>query len=393
MKVLKSKKILIVDNSAWNIYNFRQPHIKKLLKEGYEVVVLSPIDEYIGSLTKQLLHRHLPLYHLRPNSRNLLHDLHLIIELFQYYRREKPDLVIHFTIKPNVFGSLVARLLNIPAISVITGLGYPFLHPTGINRLVPILFKLAFRRIEKLILYNPDDRDELVKRKIISQAKTRIVPGSGVNTHHFRPMSYEKKERPFVFLFVGRLLKDKGLIEFVQAAKRIAALKKNVECWVIGNFTFHNPSAVESGELHDWVQARYIRYFGFATDVRDYLKKAEVLVMPSQREGIPRSILEGMAMSKPIITTQSAGCKETVIHGVNGLLVPVGNSAALVDAMLYMLEAQPTQLRLMGEQSRKRALEIFDEKIITQRFLEVINETLPISEHEECTRTGSSAIL
>jgi len=386
------RKILIVDNSAWNIYNFRLPHIQKLKFHGYRVMVATPIDDYIGKLNKGVYQQHIPLRHLYPQSKSPFQDLLFFWEIFWLYKRHKPDLVIHFTIKPNIYGSLAARLLKIPAISVVTGLGYPFLHPTGLNRLVPSMFRLAFRRLKKLVVYNQDDRDLLVGRNIIAAEKCTIIPGSGVNTNYFRPLPAAKGESSFVFLFIGRLLQDKGLQEYAQAAKTLRNRYGNMEFWVLGNFTHTNPSAISKEALFDWVNNGHIKYFGFANDVRAYLKHADAMVLPSRSEGLSRSILEAMSMGKPIITTQTAGCRETVEHNVNGFLVPVNDAASLTEAMATMYEMGFPFREAMGHASRLRARQIFDEKIIAESFLNLVKDIVPLHEKSE-QPTSSPAIF
>ena len=353
------------------------PHIGKLLSQNFEVVILSPIDEYISYLNKPSHVKHVPLRFLFPQRKNPFLDFLFCYELWKTYKDEKPDLVINFTIKPNIYGGMIGRLLNIPIINVVTGLGYPFLHPTGINKIIPLLYKLSFARIKKLITYNKEDRSEFIKRKIVPAEKCFIVNGSGVNTNRFRPSFNSKKNSPFVFIFIGRLLQDKGILEFVKAAKDISELNIEVEFWVIGNFTYSNPSAIKKEDLWEWVENGYIKYFGFANDVRKYLSKADVMVLPSHRgEGVPRSIIEAMSMGKPIITTDSAGCQDTVEHGENGLLVPVDNEAALKEAMLYLFNTSEKDLEKMGRKSRLNALQKFDVKIITDQFINIVNSVL-----------------
>ncbi|MCF8443170.1 MAG: glycosyltransferase family 4 protein [Saprospiraceae bacterium] len=255
------------------------------------------------------------------------------------------------------------------------------------------MYRFAFSRIKKLIVYNRDDLDVFVRNKIVTPEKCSIVPGSGVNTNQFRPLSKGKTNDAFVFLFIGRLLHDKGLQEFVEAAKLLAQQNKRIECWVVGNFTFTNPSAIQKEELFEWVENGYIHYIGFAKDVRSHLKNADVMVLPSHRgEGVPRSILEAMSMKKPIITTETAGCRDTVVHGQNGYLVPVGDAASLADAMALLYESSANDLEAMGDSSRKRAIELFDEKIIASRFAAIVREVLPITKNESAGIT-SPAVL
>ncbi|MCB0375565.1 MAG: glycosyltransferase family 4 protein, partial [Sinomicrobium sp.] len=301
------KKIIIVDNSTWNIYNFRLSLIKKLKAEGYLVVVVAPVDKYIHYLNESYFTKHIPLRYLSPQTRNGFRDLMFVWELFRIFRSERPDLVLNYTIKPNIFGNLAARLAGVPSLATITGLGYTFLNRGIIHFLVPWLYYWAFRKVRKVVFYNPDDREEFIKRQIVPAEKSTVIPGSGVNTNHFRPLPKSGTNK-FVFLFIGRLLYDKGLREYVEAARQICDLTPDAECWVIGEFSGKYPNAVTEKQLLTWIAAKHIRYFGEAQDVRKYIKQANVVVLPSYREGVPRSLLEAMSMCKPIITTATAGC-------------------------------------------------------------------------------------
>lgn len=211
MENISRKKILIVDNSSWNIYNFRLPLVKKLQLEGYEVIVASPIDEFIHYIHQVISIRHIPLEHLQPRSKNPFRDILLFSNLLLIYRQEKPDVILHFTIKPNLYGSLASRFLKIKSISVVTGLGYTFLHPKGLNRLIPLFYKIALKNIQRLIVYNPDDKNEFITKKILPAEKCLIIPGSGVNTNYFNALPKTEISQKFIFLFIGRLLYDKGL--------------------------------------------------------------------------------------------------------------------------------------------------------------------------------------
>lgn len=373
------KKIVIVDNSTWNIYNFRLSLIKKLKAEGYLVVVVAPVDKYIHYLNDSYFTKHIPLRHLFPQTRNVFKDFLFTWELYRIFKRERPDLVLNYTIKPNIFGSLAARMARVSAIATITGLGYTFLHQGGWNQLVPWLYRLAFQKVKKVVFYNSDDRNEFVDFQITSKEKSTIIPGSGVNTNHYRPLFKRGHDRDkFVFLFIGRLLYDKGLQEFVDAARRLKRISPFSEFWVIGELNSKYPNAVPEEKLLEWISAKQIRYFGEAQDVRKYIKQANVVVLPSYREGVPRSILEAMAMCKPIITADTAGCRETVQEGKNGKIVPVKDSEALAGAMLELFHAGEEELEKMGYYSRQKVLTTFDDKRISEQFFQMINQTLTV---------------
>lgn len=386
------KKILIVDNSAWNIYNFRLPLIKKLSSSGFKIKALSPIDEYINYLNETPFVKHLPIRFLQPNSKNIIRDLIFLFELILLYKKEKPNLILHFTIKPNIYGNLAARICNIPSIAVVTGLGYTFLHQKGLYNIIPSLYKFAFKNILKLVLYNKDDQEVFLQKKLVPQHKCLIIPGSGVNTRYFFPIFPQRNDGKFVFLFIGRLLKDKGLLEFIEAGKEVCKNYPNAEFWIAGDLNDTNPSAIPKDMILAWMEGKNITYYGKLSDVRQIIGNADVLVLPSYREGVPRAILEAMSMGKPIITTDAAGCRETVEHGLNGLVVPVKNPAALALAMSYLIETPKSALEAMGQHSRNRALKLFDERIVTKSYLQLMREIFPEKKHEG-TRAKSSAVF
>ncbi len=384
------KKIAIVANSTWNIYNFRLNLIRQFRTKGYRVIVIAPVDEYIHYLNESHFTKHISLQHLSPQSKNPFKELLLLRELYKIYKREKPDLILHYTIKPNIYGSIAARWAKIPCISTVTGLGYTFLNYGFYTRLIKPLYKFAFQSNQKIVFHNNDDQELFTKLNLISQEKSRVIKGSGVNTNFFRPLKGNVDNRKFIFLFVGRLLYDKGIVEFIQASKQVRQIIKNAECWVVGELNSKNPSNIPKRELLQWVENRYIRYWGATNDIRDFIKKADVMVLPSYREGMPRAVLEAMSMGKPIITTDTAGCRESIAHDKNGYLVPVKDHLALAEAMVKIYSLDQDKLEQMGKESRTKVLKEFDEKIINQRYLELAEE---IFHEKKRTTTTSKKIL
>jgi len=369
------RTIAIVANSSWNIYNFRQPLIKQLKLAGYRVLVIAPVDEYIHYLNDNYFTRHIPLRFLAAQRKNPLWDLLLLWELYRIYRRERPALVLHFTIKPNIYGSLAARLAGARSVPTVTGLGYTFLHNGLLSRLARRLYRLAFRGVARSVFHNEDDRRLFIREGIITEESALVIPGSGVNTNHFRPLPQPSNGK-FVFLFIGRLLHDKGIREFAAAARELRRLAPRAECWVVGQLNPEYPAAVTRQELLQWIEEHHIRYLGATKDVRPFIKQAHALVLPSYREGLPRAILEAMAMGKPIITTDTAGCRETVEPGRNGYLTPARDAMALAEAMVHLYHLSDEQRAHLGDYSREKALKEFDEKIIVGAYLEVCERVL-----------------
>ncbi len=369
------KTIALVANTTWNIYNFRLSLMRRLKQQGYRVLVIAPVDEYIHYLNDRVCDRHIPLHWLRPQTHNPLSDLLLLRELYRIYRRERPDLVLHYTIKPNIYGSVAARSLSIPGIATVTGLGYTFLHQSLPNRLVRPLYRQALRGVARVLFHNPDDRALFIAEGLTSPQQSEVVPGSGVNTNFFRPLPQPAGNR-HLFLFIGRLLADKGLREFVAAARTLRAQNAEVECWVVGELSPDNPAAIPQEEVFEWVEKQYIHYVGRARDVRPYIKRACALVLPSYREGMPRAVLEAMSMGKPIITTNVPGCRETVVHGKNGFLTPAGDARALTLAMEAFLQLSAAERQQWGVFSRAKVKREFDDYIVSKQYLRLAEQLL-----------------
>lgn len=361
--------VAIVANTTWNIYNFRLPLIKALKQSGYKVLVIAPVDEYIRYLNDNDFTRHIPLKHLSAQRKSPLADLLLLYELYRIYRKEKPDIVFHYTIKPNIYGSMAARWAGTKSIPTITGLGYAFLHGQLLNHAARLLYKIAFKKVPITIFHNPSDRSFFLEEGIVARVNARLIPGSGVNTNHYRPLPKPHREKR-IFLFIGRLLIDKGIREYVAAARQLKALAQGAECWVVGQLDANSSACISKSQLLKWVADHDIRYFGSIMDVRPYIKQADVLVLPSYREGMPRAVLEAMSMGRPVITTDTAGCRDTIDEHC-GLLVPVKDSLALAEAMAQFYHYDDEVLKEMGEAARKRVLKLFDEKIIVKSYLSI----------------------
>ena len=371
------KRIGIVANTTWNIYNFRLNVIEKLLNEGFDVFVLAPIDEYIEYKERFPRVIHIPLRVLTRDSKHPLKDLILIAELRRKYKVLKLDLVLHYTHKPNIYGAIAGKLLSIPTIGVVTGLGYPFLKKGWIEKLVTLMYKMTLGFHKKVIFENEDDRILFIDKKIVKQDKAVSIKGCGVNITHFSPNGKSSKEDITRFTFIGRLLYDKGIKEFVKAASEIKnRYNGTTKFTVVGELDKDNPSSVNPDELAKWVHEDIIDYKGYVKDVRKVISDSDCIVLPSYREAIARSLTEAMAMGKPIITTNVAGCKEAVDDGINGFIVKVKSSDSLKEAISKMISVGNEERKKMGLAGRKKAEIEFDDKIIATQIVAEINSIL-----------------
>lgn len=360
-------------NSSWNIYNFRMPLIEKLLAKGNEIIVVAPVDEYINYLQELEGVRHVPLKSLSRRSLNPLGSLQLIMELFRIYKRERPDLLIHYTHKPNIFGGVPAWMLGIKSIAVVTGLGYAFIREGWLNRMTRVLYRLASRFHNKIIFENVDDLQYFVSEKISKEHKLTSVEGCGVDAQYYHPRE-NKEGGKTVFCFIGRLLYDKGIREFVEAGKIMLSENSDLEFWLIGDLDAGNPSMIEKEVLLSWVEDKSVRYFGFVDDLRPLIAQSSCIVLPSYREGMPRSVLEAMAMAKPVIVSDVPGCRQTVVHERSGYLVKARSVESLVAAMRKFVGLSYRNRQIMGDYGRKLVMDKFNKQKISEDLYQIISQ-------------------
>jgi len=365
---MKPQKIAIIANTTWNIYNFRLNIIRKLISEGHDVIVMSPVDKFITYTEMIPEVTHIPIRHLHRDSVNPINDLRLFLELMHLYRKHRPDLILHYTVKPNIYGGFAARLLGIPSIAVITGLGYSLMHEGWINVITRLLYKVALPCHRKVIFENSDDKTLFEEAGLVSTSKSLSIKGCGVDTSFFSPNGDGRAQGIVTFTFIGRLLYDKGVKEFIEAARIVKEKNKQVQFWLIGDLDKENPSSVRNDDLVKWMRDPSIHYHGATENIRKFIEKSDCVVLPSYREGMPRVIMEAMAMERPVITTDTAGCRETVDENVNGFLVPVKNPAALAHAMNDFILLDETSRIQMGKAGRQKVIKEFDDKIIADQL-------------------------
>jgi len=363
------KKIIISVNTSWNIYNFRGNLIKALISSGYEVVVLAPKDEFSDRLNEfgcQFME--LPMHN---NGTNPIKDLILLFKYYFLFRILKPDLYLGYTIKPNVYGSIAAHLLNIPVINNIAGLGATFINEGLLTKLVIYLYKFGLKKSYCIFFQNKDDLALFEKLHIVKTDQVDLLPGSGIELPRFTEFSPTEvnNNNKFNFLFIGRMLKDKGVYEYIQAAKIVKQTQLNTEFMLLGQIDEHNKNSICLDEIKLWVSEGIVQYLGRTDDVRHFISQANCVVLPSYREGVPRSLLEAAAMNKPLIATNVTGCRDAVDDGINGYLCQVKNPDDLAQKMLKMLELNDEEIKSMGVAGRKKMIREFDENFVMQKYL------------------------
>jgi len=365
-------KVALVANTTWNIYNFRLNIIEMLILEGHNVIVIAPVDHYIFYKERFQTITHIPLKELRRKSLNVLSDLLFALELKKIYANLQPDIVLHYTVKPNIYGGWAAHKNGIKSYAFVTGLGYAFLHNGIVEKITKKLYKWSNRFHEKVIFENIDDRLFFERLGLIKKNQGVSIKGCGVDTSYFRPMNRKGDPSRFIFTFLGRLIYDKGIKEFVEAAKIIKQKYKYVSFWIIGDTDNENPASIKEKDLMAWVREKIVVYLGPKYKVKKSIANSDCIVLPSYREGFARALSEGMSMGKPVITTDTAGCREAVVDGVNGFLVPVKDAVALSIAMEKMLLLSIEARLELGKNGRQMAVAEFDDKIIANSIKEIL---------------------
>lgn len=368
-------KILISINTAWNLFNFRSGLIRALVAQGHDVIAAAPDDIYAPRLAA-LGCRFVPL----PMHNGGTHPGRDALLLWRYLRllaRERPDVYLGYTVKPNVYGSLAAHWLGIPVINNIAGLGAVFIKDGWLMQLVRWLYRKALARSGKVFFQNDDDRQLFITGGLVPAAITDLLPGSGIDLQRFAAMPLgdtDGTERKFRFLLIARMLWDKGVGEYVEAARLIRARWPLAECCLLGFVDVRNPAAISSAQMDAWVVQGYVTYLGVSDDVRTEIAAADCIVLPSYREGTPRTLLEAAAMARPIITTDAVGCREVVTHGHNGYLCEPRNAIDLAQMMERMLSASHQQRFEMGLRGRQKMEAEFDEQIVISKYLQAIGQ-------------------
>jgi len=368
------KTIAIVINTSWNIFNFRVGLLKTLQSKGYKIIAIAPRDEYSSKLEAFGFEYH----EIKMNNKgtNPVEDAKLVYDFYKLYKQVAPDVILQYTIKPNIYGSMAAGILGIPVISNISGLGTVFLNDSFSSKIARMLYKIALKIPKKVFYQNSHDRELFIESKLVKEAKTDLLPGSGIDTEKFKPIEKElSKDGALRFLFIARLVKDKGLIEYVKASKQIANHEK-VECCILGAFYPGNPTAITENEMETWEKEGILKYLGTSDDVKSIISNADCIVLPSYREGLSRVLLEAASMAKPIITTNVPGCKEVVDDGINGYLCNIKDSDSLVEQMNKMILLSEEERINMGKKGREKIIREFDEKIVIKKYEEAISKIL-----------------
>lgn len=371
-EVIMQRKIVIVLNSSWNVFNFRSGLLLALQEEGNKIIVIAPRDVY----TEKLEELGFEYYDIDINCKgmNPVEDMKLTYNLYKLYKHIRPDVILHYTIKPNIYGSIAADLLDIPTINNIAGLGILFVDQNIVTTLAKKLYKYSQTRAAHIFFQNNDDLELFVSENLVDAKKCDVLPGSGIDVSKFIPVEKEK-DGMVRFLLIARMLWAKGVGEYIEAAKIIRDRYDNIEFQLLGCLAVANRSAITHEQMQVWVDSELVSYLGTTSNVKKYICKADCVVLPSYyREGTPRTLLESASMAKPLITTHNVGCKDVVDHGVNGFLCEPKNVDDLVDKIEMFIHLNDNQKDEMGCKSREKMINEFDEQIVITKYSNIINK-------------------
>lgn len=370
-------KVILFANTDWYLYNFRRSLAVALQEAGHELLLISPPGPY-GAKLQALGFRWEPLSMVR-HSLNPVREAGVLLQLWRLFKRERPQLVHSFTIKCAVYGSLAARLARVPArVNAVAGMGYVFTNDAAKARLLRPPVRALLRTAlggegARLILQNPDDMRLFEQAKLVDGSRVRLIRGSGVDCSRFRSRARRTDAGPLRVLLAARLLWDKGIEEYVTAARSLLGEGRPLEFLLAGDPDPGNPAAVAESVVRAWGEEGVINWLGHVDDMPALLASVDIVVLPSYREGLPKGLIEAAACGLPLVTTDVPGCREVVNDGVNGLLVPPRDAVALARAIARFQDDRGLAERL-GEAARSKAMNEFDEKIVISKTLATYGE-------------------
>ena len=369
---MNSKSIVIIYNATHHVLLFKSELIKSIRENGYRVVVLASVDNYTEKLKEIVDEFH--EIKLDSSGVNPIKDAYLIFQIFSICKSIKPTAILNFTIKPVIYGTLASRLLGgAPVINTITGLGTAFISSGFANKVAKFLYKFTFKYSHLVFFQNPDDQQFFRQLKIITKNNTKLIPGSGVDLLKFRPVENKKRD-DIKILFIGRIIADKGIYELIESARIIKKEYSNVTFTLMGMLGVKNKTSISENEVDNWINEGLIEFIPFQDDIRSFLGDSDLVVLPSYREGTPKTLIEAASMGKPLIATDVPGCREVVLDGINGFLCQVKSSVFLADAIKKFIEMDYSYKIEMGLKSRELAEQKFDVHKVNNCYINELNK-------------------
>ncbi len=368
----KVKKICLSANTSWYLYNFRYSIIKKLKSEGFDIICLTPRDLYTEKLITELGITWYPLK-INRSSTNPITEVISIISIILLYKKIRPDLCIHFTIKNNIYGTIAAKFIKTYIINNITGLGTAFLKKNILYYLASFLYKIILKSSNYVFCQNKNDYDFIKNCLNVSTEKIILTPGSGVNLLKFTNSNIKSPDKNnFIFLFVGRIIKDKGIVELIQAFNKIDKSKYPCKLIIAGDVDNGNKSTISSDDVLQWTSSDNITWLGNVNNMPELYNYCDCIILPSYREGLSKTLIEAGAMKLPAITTNVPGCQDIISDGINGFLCKVKNSEDLYTKMIKILRLETNQYTILADNARENVILNFDEDIVLEKTLTAI---------------------
>ena len=367
--------IIITSNTSWYLYNFRRNTNLALIETGFRVITVAPVDKYSRKL-EEIGAEYYDI-DIDQGGTNPLKDIVTFFSFAKLYRKIRPDVILNFTPKNNIYSTLAGSLVGSKSINNIAGLGMVFINENLTARLARFLYKISQPKAHIIFFQNEDDRALFAKHNLAPLGITDRVPGSGADLSRFS-VSPSQDDGTVRFLLIARMLYDKGIGHYVEAARELRAKYGDcVEFRLLGFLDVNNPSAISKQDMQSWVDEGIVNYLGTSDSVENEIAKVDCMVLPSfYREGVPKSLLEACAMGKPSVTTDNVGCRETVDDGINGYLCEPRSTASLIDKLELMISCSHEQRGEMGLQSRIKVENEFDEKIVINKYLEAVKSAL-----------------
>lgn len=361
-------KFVLISPKNRTVYNFRGDLIKEIIAKGYEVIVTGPDKTDVDKI--EALGARFVEIPMNKTGTSISGDLKYCSALTKLLKKEKPDVTLGYTIKPVVYGAIAAKRAKVKNInSLVTGGGYTFIATSFkarvLGKIVRTLYRIGLKKANNVIFQNPDDLKEFCERKLVKKEKCSVVNGSGVNLSRFEVAPFPND---ISFFMLSRFLKSKGVCEYLEAAKIVKNKYPDIKFYILGKYETTMQDAVDKDYAEEFIKQGIVERFDETSDVRPYYAKSSVYVLPSYREGTPRTVLEAMAMGRPIISTDTQGCRETVINGKNGFLVPIKNAEAVAEKMIWFIE-HPEKIQTMGNESLSYVREKFDVNIVNSEMM------------------------
>ena len=366
-------KIIFSSNVSWSLYNFRTYLLKELQSQGHEIYTVSGKDAYYKKLLNEGFH--FTEVHVNNNGKNPFEDLKMIYAYYKIYKRIDPAIICHNAIKPNIYGTIAAKLLGIPVINNISGLGTLFIERNYSTVIAKVLYKTSLNFANTVFFQNPYDSALFINANLIDPRKVKLIPGSGVDTVLFNANNKEKTGI-FNFVFIGRFLKDKGILELYDAVVGLGQVRNDFKVTLVGSRYLANETCITEVQLDLFRANNLFDVHGHTDNVQDELTKADCLVLPSYREGLSKVLIEAGSSGLPCITTDVPGCKDVIVDNYNGLIVKPKCSGSLLAAMQKMLNFDHAARSLLGKNARNNIEENFSMKKVNSIYIHEIHKIL-----------------